>query len=106
MPLRQQVRFIKASDGIRLALAESGMGPTLVKAANWLTHLEYEWESPVWKHWIRFFSEHTRFIRFDAAPNGDQGGAMCAQVQTVWVLIDQATGRPKRVPPWMVEMFA
>ena len=65
MPLRQQVRFIKATDGIRLALAESGMGPTLVKAANWLTHLEYEWESPVWKHWIRFFSEHTRFIRFD-----------------------------------------
>jgi pimeloyl-ACP methyl ester carboxylesterase/DNA-binding CsgD family transcriptional regulator len=65
MRLRQQVRFIKATDGIRLALAESGSGPTLVKAANWLTHLEYEWESPVWKHWIRFFSEHTRFIRYD-----------------------------------------
>jgi pimeloyl-ACP methyl ester carboxylesterase/DNA-binding CsgD family transcriptional regulator len=65
MHLRQQVRFIKATDGVRLALAESGSGPTLVKAANWLTHLEYEWESPVWKHWIRFFSDHTRFIRYD-----------------------------------------
>jgi acyl-CoA thioester hydrolase len=43
----------------------------------------------------------TRFIRLDA---GD--GAMCAQVQTTWVLIEQATGRPRRVPPWMVEMFA
>ena len=40
-------------------------GPTLVKAANWLTHLEYEWESPVWRHWIRFFSEHFRFVRYD-----------------------------------------
>ncbi len=37
----------------------------MVKAANWLTHLEYEWESPVWKHWIRFFSENARFIRYD-----------------------------------------
>src|SRR5450755_3787488 len=63
--LRQQVRFIKATDGVRLALAESGSGPTLVKAANWLTHLEYEWQSPVWKHWIQFFSRHTRFIRYD-----------------------------------------
>jgi acyl-CoA thioester hydrolase len=42
-----------------------------------------------------------RFIRIDA-----KDGAMCAQVRTTWVLIDQATGRPKRVPPWMVEMFA
>jgi pimeloyl-ACP methyl ester carboxylesterase/DNA-binding CsgD family transcriptional regulator len=37
----------------------------LVKAANWLTHLEYEWESPVWRHWIRFFSDHFRYIRYD-----------------------------------------
>jgi pimeloyl-ACP methyl ester carboxylesterase/DNA-binding CsgD family transcriptional regulator len=37
----------------------------VVKAANWLTHLEYELESPVWKHWIQFFSEHFRYVRFD-----------------------------------------
>ena len=37
----------------------------MIKAANWLTHLEYEWESPVWRHWIRFFSDHFRFIRYD-----------------------------------------
>lgn len=37
----------------------------MVKAANWLTHLEYEWESPVWKHWIHFFATHCRFIRYD-----------------------------------------
>jgi pimeloyl-ACP methyl ester carboxylesterase/DNA-binding CsgD family transcriptional regulator len=63
--MRQQVRFVQATDGIRLALAESGSGPVLVKAANWLTHLEYEWQSPVWKHWIQFFSEHCRFVRYD-----------------------------------------
>lgn len=37
----------------------------MIKAANWLTHLEYEWESPVWRHWIRFFSDNFRYIRYD-----------------------------------------
>lgn len=36
-----------------------------MKAANWLTHLEYEWESPVWKHWLQFYTEHFRFVRYD-----------------------------------------
>src|SRR5688572_20664221 len=63
--LRQQIRFVKATDGVQLAWAEAGRGPTLVKAANWLTHLEYEWESPAWRHWMQFFSSHFRFIRYD-----------------------------------------
>ena len=63
--LRQHVRYVHAADGTRLAWAESGGGPVLVKAANWLTHLEYEWDSPVWKHWLQFFSAHTRFVRYD-----------------------------------------
>jgi pimeloyl-ACP methyl ester carboxylesterase/class 3 adenylate cyclase len=61
----QHVRYLPATDGLRLAWAEVGSGSTLVKAANWLTHLEYEWNSPVWKHWIRFFSQHWRFVRYD-----------------------------------------
>jgi pimeloyl-ACP methyl ester carboxylesterase/DNA-binding CsgD family transcriptional regulator len=64
--LRQHVRYATASDGARLAWAESGSGAlTIVKAANWLSHLEYEWDSPVWKHWIQFFSSQGRFIRYD-----------------------------------------
>ena len=63
--LRQHVRYVRASDGTRLAWAESGAGPILVKAANWLTHLEYEWESPVWRHWIEFFSAQHRLVRYD-----------------------------------------
>ena len=64
-PIRQHIRYTTARDGARLAWAEAGSGPTLVKAANWLTHLEYEWTSPVWKHWIQFFSTHFRFVRSD-----------------------------------------
>jgi pimeloyl-ACP methyl ester carboxylesterase/DNA-binding CsgD family transcriptional regulator len=65
MSLHQRVRYLKASDGTRLAWAEAGAGPLLVKAANWLTHLEYDRESPVWKHWIEFFAAHRRFVRYD-----------------------------------------
>jgi len=61
----QRIRYLRTRDGVQLAWAEAGSGPTLIKAANWMTHLEYEWESPVWRHWIRFFSDHFRFIRHD-----------------------------------------
>ena len=61
----QTVRYVRTSDGVRLAWAESGRGPTLVKAANWLTHLEYDRESPVWRHWLQFFTQHFHFVRHD-----------------------------------------
>ena len=65
MNLRQHVRYVTAPDGNRLAWAEAGTGPVLVKAANWMTHLEYEWSSPVWKHWLQFLSGAYRFVRYD-----------------------------------------
>jgi pimeloyl-ACP methyl ester carboxylesterase/DNA-binding CsgD family transcriptional regulator len=61
----QRIRYVRTPDRVQLAWAEAGAGPVLVKAANWLTHLEYEWESPVWRHWIHFFSDHFRFVRYD-----------------------------------------
>jgi pimeloyl-ACP methyl ester carboxylesterase/DNA-binding CsgD family transcriptional regulator len=61
----QRIRYVRTEDGVQLAWAEAGTGPVLIKAANWLTHLEYDWESPVWRHWIRFFSERFRFVRYD-----------------------------------------
>lgn len=63
--IRQHIRYVKASDGTRLAWAEAGEGPVIVKASNWLSHLEYEWESPLWKHWLHFFAGNFRFIRYD-----------------------------------------
>ncbi len=62
---RQVVRYATASDGVRLAWAESGSGIPLIRAATWLTHLESDPESPVWRHWIAFLSKHFRLIRYD-----------------------------------------
>lgn len=61
----QRIRYVRTNDGVQLAWADAGTGPVMIKAANWLTHLEYEWESPVWRHWIRFFTDHFRYIRYD-----------------------------------------
>jgi pimeloyl-ACP methyl ester carboxylesterase/DNA-binding winged helix-turn-helix (wHTH) protein len=61
----QQIRFCTAPDGVRLAFAMSGSDPPLVKPANWLTHLEYDWESPVWRHWLRELSRDRTLVRYD-----------------------------------------
>lgn len=51
--LTQEIRFARSHDGVRLAYASSGAGPTVIKTATWLSHLEYDWESPVWRHLLR-----------------------------------------------------
>jgi class 3 adenylate cyclase/pimeloyl-ACP methyl ester carboxylesterase len=66
----QEIKYCRTSDGVRLAYATSGSGPTMVKAANWMNHLEYDWESPVWRHFLRTLSREHTLIRYDARGNG------------------------------------
>jgi len=61
----QKIRFCLAHDGVRIAYATSGSGPPLVKTANWLTQLEYDWNSPVWRHWLRELGRAHTLIRYD-----------------------------------------
>ncbi|MFU8771236.1 MAG: alpha/beta fold hydrolase [Anaerolineales bacterium] len=63
--LKQRISYCRSWDGTQLAYAASGSGPTLVKAANWLSHLEFDWHSPVWKHWLEGFSKDHTLIRYD-----------------------------------------
>jgi pimeloyl-ACP methyl ester carboxylesterase/DNA-binding winged helix-turn-helix (wHTH) protein len=62
---RQHIAFCRAADGVRLAYAVAGVGPPLVRAATWMTHLGYDIESPVWRHWVRELSLRHTFIRYD-----------------------------------------
>lgn len=64
-PMRQKIDIIRSRDGVRLACAQSGTGPPLVRAATWMTHAEYDWHGPVWRHWLRFLSSRHRLIRYD-----------------------------------------
>lgn len=63
--MRQPVHLVRTADGVHLAWTRTGCGPALVKAANWMTHLRDDLVSPVWRHWLRFFSDHFELLRFD-----------------------------------------
>jgi pimeloyl-ACP methyl ester carboxylesterase/DNA-binding SARP family transcriptional activator len=68
--LEQEIRFCTTNDGVRIAYATVGEGPPLIKTANWLNHLEYDWDSPIWRHVFRGLARDHRFIRYDARSNG------------------------------------
>lgn len=69
-PVRQEIRFCHSADGTRIAYAVAGSGPPLVKAANWLHHLEFDWESPVWRHMFEELTSRHRLVRFDGRGMG------------------------------------
>jgi class 3 adenylate cyclase/pimeloyl-ACP methyl ester carboxylesterase len=67
---KQEIKYCRAADGVRLAYATVGHGPPLVKAANWMNHLEYDWESPITSHIWRGLAREYTLICYDARGNG------------------------------------
>lgn len=63
--LPQTIRICQTTDGVNIAYATSGKGSPLVLAPGWFTHLQYNWESAVWRHWNQALSEHNTLIRYD-----------------------------------------
>ena len=68
--LHQRVQFAETPDGVQIAWASIGHGPPVLKAPNWMNHLEYEWRSPVWGPAFAGLARHCRFLRFDQRGNG------------------------------------
>src|SRR3954453_14227563 len=66
----QEIRFCQSKDGVQIAYARIGEGPPLVKTGHWMTHLEFDLESPVWRHFYRELSKDHSFYRYDARGNG------------------------------------
>jgi DNA-binding SARP family transcriptional activator/pimeloyl-ACP methyl ester carboxylesterase len=87
----QEIRYCRSPDGVQIAYAESGTGPPILRAAHWMSHLQYEWESPVWRHWIDSLSRENTLIRYDERGNGLSDwnavdlsfGAMVSDLETV-----------------------
>ena len=69
-PGLHEVKFCRASDGVRIAYAADGHGPPLVWAAHCLSHLSFSCESPVWRHWINEFAKDHCFVHYDGRGNG------------------------------------
>jgi pimeloyl-ACP methyl ester carboxylesterase/DNA-binding winged helix-turn-helix (wHTH) protein len=72
--VRQEIRFCRSADGVEVAYATSGDGPPLVKAAHWLSHLDYDWESLVWRPWLQELSHRHRLVRYDERGSGLSDG--------------------------------
>ena len=62
--LQQDIRFCRTEDDVSIAYATEGKGPPLVKAPNWMHHLEYDWKSPVWGHLLAALARDHTLIRF------------------------------------------
>jgi len=69
-PVKQQIRFCRTADGVSLAFSAVGNGPPLVKTANWLNHLEFDWQSPVWSPFFTRLAARHRLIRYDERGTG------------------------------------
>ncbi len=68
--MRPEVFFATSADGTRIAWARHGHGPPLVRVGTWLTHLEHDWASPVWTHWLTTLGEWFTVIRYDDRGSG------------------------------------
>jgi alpha/beta hydrolase fold/Adenylate and Guanylate cyclase catalytic domain len=66
----QKIQFCMAPDGVQIAYSQIGRGPPLVKTGNWMTHLEFDFESPIWRHLYRELARDHTLIRYDARGNG------------------------------------
>lgn len=63
--MQQEIRFCTTPDKVRIAYALIGKGPPLVKAANYLSHLEFDWQSPIWRHWLEGLSLDNTLLKYD-----------------------------------------
>jgi len=59
------IRFCTANDGARIAYSVVGEGPPIVKTATWMSHLQFDSESPIWRHWIDGLAAQNRLVRYD-----------------------------------------
>jgi hypothetical protein len=67
---RQEIRFCVTADQVRIAYATIGSGYPLVKVAHCFNHLDFEWESPIWRHWVRDLANEHSIVRYDGRGNG------------------------------------
>lgn len=68
--MNQEIRFCSTSDGVGLAYAKAGSGPPVLRVGTFLSHLEYDWQSPIWRPWLDNFSRFHTFYRYDVRGSG------------------------------------
>jgi pimeloyl-ACP methyl ester carboxylesterase len=67
--MKQQIQYCTTADGVRIAFAMTGEGTPIIRTAHWLTHLQHDFTSPVWKHVMLGLAQNHRLVRYD--PRGE-----------------------------------
>ncbi len=83
--MRQTIRFCTTGDHVRIAYATAGSGRPLLRVGGWLTHVEHDWGSPVWRHWLRELTRGHTLARFDIRGSGLSDHAVAEQGLEAWV---------------------
>lgn len=68
--IEQEIRYCVSSDNVRIAYAIAGNGTPIIKCGNWLTHLEHDWDTPIWRHLMQHLASTHTLVRYDARGNG------------------------------------
>jgi pimeloyl-ACP methyl ester carboxylesterase len=82
---RQSLRFCTAADGTRIAIASIGAGAPLLRCAHWLSHVEHDLHSPVWRPWLAELSRDHQYIRYDQRGCGLSDSAVTDFSLDAWV---------------------
>jgi pimeloyl-ACP methyl ester carboxylesterase/DNA-binding CsgD family transcriptional regulator len=72
-PPQQEIRFTRVASGARIAWARSGQGPPLLRAAHWMTHVERDADSPIWRPWLERLGRHVSLVSYDERGCGLSG---------------------------------
>lgn len=83
--MRQRIRVCTTHDGARIAYSTAGTGPPVVWTGSWLTHLELDWEGPIWRHWIDTLAERHTVVRYDTRGSGLSDRDLGNPSITTWI---------------------
>ncbi|MEM7267948.1 MAG: alpha/beta fold hydrolase [Pseudomonadota bacterium] len=67
---QQEVRFFTGQGGVNIAWASVGSGAPVMKAPNWIGHLELDWRNPAFAWLLTSIASRYKLVRFDARGNG------------------------------------
>jgi pimeloyl-ACP methyl ester carboxylesterase/DNA-binding CsgD family transcriptional regulator len=83
--MRQRIGFCTTSDDVRIAYATAGQGKPLLRIGGWMTHIEHDWDSPVWHHWLRELTRDHTLARFDIRGSGLSDRDVSGHSLEAWV---------------------
>ncbi|WP_297794978.1 alpha/beta fold hydrolase [uncultured Marinobacter sp.] len=83
--MRQKINFCTSQDGVCIAYATAGRGPPLMRVGGWMTHVEHDWDSPIWQHWLRELTREHTLARFDMRGSGLSDHEVTEQGVEVWI---------------------